>query len=195
MFNGIVGLDILALNNRIPPGIVYKALSESIVRPTLVIENKVLYTQKINNSAVPGYNIKLSNDGLYDTIIYSPKDCKADVTIFCYGGVLSVVEKAIERLYIEYEIRVEVICPVKIKPIDPSQTIDSVKRTHVLVTIEEGSAVGGVGAELISIVSEHVDNYKIKRISNDKLIPCSIEAENLLLPSDDSIVKGIRGLV
>ncbi len=87
------------------------------------------------------------------------------------------------------------MCPVKIKPLDPSQTIDSVKRTHVLVTIEEGSAVGGVGAELISIVSEHVDNYKIKRISNDKLIPCSIEAENLLLPSDDSIVKGIRGLV
>ena len=189
LFNNIIGLNMLALNSRISPDIIYKNLSQNIAHPTIVIENKVLYTEKINDKAIAGYDI-LSTNSIFPSILFRPIR-HPKITVFCYGGMLSEVEDAIVGIYQRHEITLEVICPTQIKPIDPSLVIDSVKRTGKLVTIEEGSAVGGVGSELISLISEYVEKFQVMRISNDKLIPCSVSAEMSILPTTELIISKI----
>ena len=190
LLNNIIGLDILALNNRISPGFIYKILSENIVNPTVVIENKVLYTERLNDKDITGYDI-LSSDDMYPVILFQPIGKIPNITVFCYGGILPEVEEVIVDIYQKYEVILEVVCPTQIKPVNPSLVIESVRITNKLVIIEEGSSVGGMGSELLSLVSEHVEKLQVKRISNEKLIPCSISAEMNILPTADLIISEI----
>lgn len=190
IYNNVIGLDIIALNSRIDPQYLYEQLFSEIQSPTLVIENKVLYTKKLSLKRSLTQNLKQTSDR-YPTFKSLSKG-KADVTIFCYGGILDEVEQVTEKLFKEYDIKVDIICPTLIKPINSNHFVESVKVTGKLLTIEEGSRVGGVSGELISQLTDLGVSFVSKRISNENVIPSSLPAEMFVLPSANSLIDNIK---
>lgn len=187
-FQGIPNLQVMALNIRHCPKEFYKTLCCSIDNPVLVIENKVLYTRHLRTEEISGFEVAFSDDS-YPILKISPKNKMANVTIFCYGGMLELVEDALMRAFHEHEVIAEVICPTVISPLNSKPVIDSVKRTGRLLTVEEGITTGGIGAEVLTRVCESdVQVRGVRRIGIGDFIPTAKELEAQLLPSIEKII-------
>jgi 2-oxoisovalerate dehydrogenase E1 component len=152
-FVGVPDTAMMALHHRIDPGIIYDRLLETVDRPTIVVENKLLYGQKVSAQAPVGF-VYQNSDERFPTTRLKPHTA-ADLTIFCYGGMLMEVEKAVESLFDEQEIVAEVICPVQLYPLNADPLIESVRTTGRLLVVEEGSAFAALGAEVIAQVNEN----------------------------------------
>lgn len=194
-FLGIPNLNILALNIRVSPDKIFNTLFENISSPTLIIENKVLYTKFLHIESITGFNILFSNE-LYPTVKISPSDKDPDVTIFCYGGMLDIVEKVIEEIFYEEEIICEVICPTQIQPLDIHPLSESVKKTHKLLTIEEGSNIAALSSEAIAkLLENNVRIEKVKRIGCNSFIPTSRRLEDDILPNKNKIISALKEII
>ena len=111
-FLGIPNLSVIALNHRISPRYVYGTLISSFNNPCLVIENKILYTVENSKSKLAGYNYSFNKKSdTMPNLMISPKDYPSELTILCYGGSLIEIEKVAEKLCIEDEVFVDIICP------------------------------------------------------------------------------------
>jgi 2-oxoisovalerate dehydrogenase E1 component len=190
-FLGITDLSIIALNYRIPPKQLYQvAFAEK--NPTLVIENKVLYTKKLQTNVLLGYELGISNEK-YPTVKISPQERKPDLTVLCYGEVLEDVEKAMELAFEEEEIFCEIICPSQISPINIAPILNSVKTTQRLLTVEEGSNIASYSSEIAAGIMENGIHLKsFSRLANNEIIPSSSQAELDLLPNENSIFEKIK---
>ena len=193
-FLGIPDLNVIALNHRLYPQTVYKAIFENCADPTLVIENKILYTRKFNENNIDGFLIEQS-DQLFPTIRISPEGIPAALTLVCYGGMLEDAEKAIQMAFDEEDILCEIICPAILHPFDISAVLQSVKKTGKLLIVEEGPSFAALGSEIVSKVVElSVPIKKLIRMGNDTIIPCSFAAEISLLPNPQSILQNIKAV-
>lgn len=192
-FFGIPGLSIIALNHRINPDALYRSISEHNNHLTLVIENKVLYTRSLNRSEILGFSIQKSSE-VFPTVRIAAKDSlNADITIVCYGGLLEEVEKSIEIAYDEENIIGEVICPTLISPLNIAPIRESVRATGALLVIEEGSSVAALGSEIAGMLAEEgVVLTRFKKLGVNSVIPCSFEAERMLMPNEQSIFSAIQ---
>lgn len=190
-FLGISQLTVIALNHRINPANIYAVLLKEQTKPTLVIENKSVYTQFVNQNKLLGFHIEIS-DEVFPSLRIQPDYDEIDCTILCYGGVLSLVELAICQLFDEDELVCEVICPTCINPINSIPIKASVEKSGYLLVVEEGTKVAAYGSEVIArLIEEKITLKGFKRLSNDTIIPSSIKAEKSVLPQVDSIKKGV----
>jgi len=190
-FLGITNLTVIALNIRVSPERIYNSLFETISSPVLVIENKVLYTRFLHTEQIPGFNIYFS-DETYPSVLINPSGKTPDITLFCYGGLLEEVEKAIEILFEEYEIICEVICPSVLHPFNIQPLLESVNRSGKILLIEEGSSFAGLAGEVIAELMEKGAKLNmVKRLSWNNFIPSSYEMEKNCLPDAEQIVKGV----
>lgn len=191
-FLGIPDLDILALNDRVSPLRIYNALFEQINSPTLVIENKVLYTRFLNAELPAGFDVFLNNEA-YPTVRISPSGQDPEVTVFCYGEMLQDVERAIEIAFDENDIMCEVICPTLIQPLNIQPVLESVSKTRRLLTVEENSCIAGLSSEVIAKISERQSCIDmVRRVSYNSFLPCSREAERQVLPDVEAIVSRLK---
>ena len=182
-FLGLPGTQVLAVHHRDDPGALYDALFATIDRPTLVVENKLLYGLRAADLAPKGFALERSDEP-FPTTRLRPEG-RADLTILCYGGMLVDVEKALETLFDEHEIAAEVICPTKLYPFNPWPVVESVKRTGRLLVAEEGIGFAAFGAEVVAQVMEQAPGAirKLKRLSSPAHpIPSSGPLEKAVLP-------------
>jgi 2-oxoisovalerate dehydrogenase E1 component len=193
-FLGITDLSLVALNHRINPEPIFSNILTKINHPHLIIENKLVYTQKVNDKSILGYSI-LSSDEDFPTVCITPEDETSDCTILCYGGVLQSVEDILATVFEEEEISCEVICPMLINPINIAPIIDSVNKSKRLLIIEEGTSVSAWGSEILALLTEHnIVLKKMIRMGNNTIIPCSGVAEKNLLPNNKTIIENINRL-
>jgi 2-oxoisovalerate dehydrogenase E1 component len=193
-FLGIPDLTVVALNHRLHPEIIYDTIFETCNDPVLVIENKILYTRKLNENPIEGFLIEQSAD-IFPVVKISPQDVDAAITVVCYGGMLEDVEKAVQLAFDEADILCEIICPTCLHPLDISPIAESVNKTGRLLMVEEGPGFAALGAEIIASLAEHgVQLKKTIRMSNNTIIPCSFIAENNLLPNPQTILQKIKEL-
>lgn len=87
-----------------------------------------------------------------------------------------------------------------LRPIDRDAIIATVKKTHRLVTVEEGYPQCGIGAEIASIVmeSEAFDylDAPVERITGaDVPMPYAIPLEKAALPQEDDIMNAVKRAV
>ncbi len=191
-FLGITDLTIVALNHRLHPQIIYDTIFNTSTDPVLVIENKILYTRKLNDTPIDGFIIEKSGEK-FPTIKISPQDIDADITVVCYGGMLEDVEKAVQHAFDEEEILCEIICPTCIHPLDISAVMASVIKTSKILIVEEGPGFAALGSEILARLAEcDILVKKAIRINNNNVIPCSFDAENNLLPNPQSILQSIK---
>ena len=121
-----------------------------------------------------------------------------ETTIVTYGGMLPIVLEAAVELIIEDELFTEVVCLSRLLPLDLEPVLESVARTGSLVTVEEGTLTGGVGAEIAARVqSEAWDDLRrpVERIAaRDGIIPAAPTLEEAVLPGVDDVVSAVRAL-
>ncbi len=194
-FIGIPDLNVISINYKVDPREIYSNIFKNVLNPCLVIENKILYTKKLNANAPLGFKaLKTTED--FPTIIIRPNTTtKYDITIFCYGEILEDAEIAILKAFEDEEILCEIVCPTQISPINISSIIQSVSNTNKLLIIEEGANFAALGSEIVSSLIEHnVTIDKLIRIGNNNIIPSSYKAELNILPNVNSIYNSILEL-
>lgn len=121
-----------------------------------------------------------------------------DVTLATYGWGLSKCLEAARRLAGE-GIEAEVIDLRVLRPLDSGSVIESLRKTHRLVIVDEGWKSGSISAELAArIAEEALDELDapVRRICARELpIPYAEQLEAASLPQVEDIVDAVRALV
>ncbi|GFH06702.1 pyruvate dehydrogenase E1 component subunit beta, partial [Haematococcus lacustris] len=83
-----------------------------------------------------------------------------------------------------------------IKPLDRATIIESVRRTHRVISVEEGWPQHGVGAEIAALVQEEAFDEldgPVCRITGAEVpMPYATDLEKAALPSVENIVRVVR---
>ncbi|MDR2587175.1 MAG: transketolase family protein [Coriobacteriales bacterium] len=80
-----------------------------------------------------------------------------DVTIVACGIEVPLALEAAERLAAEKGIQAEVIDVFSLKPLDAKTILRSASKTGFVITAEEHSVIGGLGAAVAEVLAEHPD--------------------------------------
>lgn len=118
-----------------------------------------------------------------------------DVTIVAISHMVIESMKAAKIMEKE-RVDVEVVDPVSLKPLDKEIILNSVKKTGRLIIADVGCGMGGISAEISSIIAEKDPSClraPVKRIGlPDAPAPASPELEAAYYPSAEDIAKAIR---
>ena len=88
----------------------------------------------------------------------------SDVMIFALGKPVGPALEAAETLE-EHGISCGVVNPIFVKPLDVELVLDSARRTHRLVTVEENVLAGGFGSAVLEALAEAgMDDVSVRRI-------------------------------
>ena len=170
-----------------------KGLLRSAIRdpnPVIVLENEILYGQTFDcptddEFTLPIGKAKIERPG-------------KDVTIVAFSIMVGVAMKAAEALA-EQGIDAEVINLRSLRPLDTATIIESVKKTNRVVSVEEGWAFAGIGAEIAMQVTEHcwdwLDAPPARVAGLDVPLPYAANLEKLALPQPQWVVDAVRKLV
>jgi len=125
-----------------------KGLMKTAIRdndPVMVMENTLLYGEKWE---VPEeeYLIPL---GLADV-----KREGSDITLVAHGRAVITCLKAADLLQAEHDIKAEVLDLRSIRPLDEAAILDSVRKTHRALVVEENKPFCGIGAQIASMIQE-----------------------------------------
>jgi len=170
-------------------------------RPVFFIENKLMYGRP-NRRPEDGHIGELAvreTGARYPALSFSGSDFSEGVaTIATYGGMVPVVLEAVTELILEHEIFCEVVALSQLLPMELEPVLESVGRTGVLVTAEEGTLTGGFGAEIAARVQELAWGdlrAPVRRIAaRDAIIPSARSLEEAMLPGAKDIVDAIVAL-
>jgi pyruvate/2-oxoglutarate/acetoin dehydrogenase E1 component len=196
------------------PGIVVVAPSESHDiralltdaveddRPVFFIEHKLLYGRRLRRPSRGrlGEFRCLESAGPYPALSFSGNGFgPAEATLLTYGGMLPYALRAATELVLDQELFTEVVALSQLLPLELEPVLDSVARTGALVTIEEGTLTGGVGAEIAARVqAEAWQDLRepIQRVAAvDGIVPAARALEDEMLPDVDDIVAAVSRLV
>lgn len=172
----------------------YRGLLKASVRddnPVVFLENEPSYGQKFDVSEevmskdylIPIGKAKVEREG---------KDC----TIIAYSKMVGVSLEAAKKLEAE-GISVEVINLRTLRPLDVPTILKSVKKTSRLVSVEEGWPTCGIGAEILSTVTEssafdYLDSPPVRITGVDVPMPYAVNLEHNAIPHEDSIIRGVK---
>lgn len=121
----------------------------------------------------------------------------SDVTLVAYGHAVHTSLEAAARLQEEHGISAEVINLRSVRPIDQEAVIQSVCKTHHLVSVEEGWAVCGIGSEIAAILMEtkafdQLDAPMERVTGADVPMPYAVNLEAAALPVADTVISAVK---
>jgi pyruvate dehydrogenase E1 component beta subunit len=120
-----------------------------------------------------------------------------DVTIVAFSICVKYALEAAEKLAKE-GIDAEVIDLRTLRPLDKQTIIDSVRKTHRLISVEEGWPVAGIGSEIAAIAMEELfdelDAPVVRVAGKDVPMPYAANLEKLALPTTDDVVDAARSI-
>lgn len=122
----------------------------------------------------------------------------SNVTLISFGKMVGFCLKAAEELERE-GVSCEVINLRSLKPLDRDTIAKSVKKTHNAICVEEGWPQHGVGAEIISMITEDcfddLDSPPERITGVEVPMPYSVDLELAALPTVDDIIISVKGIV
>lgn len=185
LYSNLPGLIVVA------PSTPYdaKGLLKSAIRnnnPVLFLENELEYGKKqqipTEEYLVPIGKAECVREG-------------KDVTLISYSRVLGLCKHLAEELAKE-KIYVEVIDLRTIKPLDISTILNSLRKTHRCVIVEEGHYFSGIASEIAFEIQQFVFDEldaPIERVcQRETPMPYSAVLEAETLPNEKRILHAIR---
>ena len=175
-----------------------KGLMKTAIRdndPVMFMESTVLYGEKWEvpeNSELPEgeYTIPL---GLADV-----KREGTDISLIAHGRAVITCLQAAKVLEEEHGISVEVVDVRSIRPLDEDTILDSVRKTHRAIYVEEGKPFCGVGAQVAYMIQERIfdelDAPVLRVNSLDAPAIYSPPLEKIQLPYPDVIVAKVLSI-
>lgn len=170
-----------------------KGLLKASIRdpnPVVFLESELCYNYKFNLSAeaqsedfvLPLGKAKVEREG-------------KDVTIVTFSRLVGQALEAADILAKE-GVSVEVINLRTIRPLDMETVIKSIKKTHRIVTAEEGFVQSGVGAEIAARIMEDAFDQldaPVERIAvADVPMPYAKSIEDLAIPQAANLVNACK---
>lgn len=121
----------------------------------------------------------------------------ADVTIVSYGRPLQrVVRPAVDALVNDHNIDVELIDLRSLRPLDTKTLINSIRKTHRCVIIDEDYGYCGIGAGVLDKIQKQVFDdldAPIERVCSEEIpVPFNHYLEEAMMPSVDKIVSAVQ---
>jgi pyruvate dehydrogenase E1 component beta subunit len=169
-----------------------KGLLKSAIRdpnPVIFLENEVAYGWQ--------FDVPEGDDHLVPIGKAAVKRAGKDVTIVTFSICVKYALEAAEKLA-GLGIDAEVIDLRTLRPLDKQSIIDSVRKTHRLISVEEGWPVAGIGSEIAAIAMEELfdelDAPVVRVTGKDVPMPYAANLEKLALPSVDDIVSAARDI-
>ncbi len=166
-----------------------KGLLKSAIRdpnPIIFLENEITYGWSFD---VP------EGEHLVPIGKAAVKRAGTDVTIVAYSICVKYALEAAEQLE-KQGISAEVIDLRTIRPLDKQTIIDSVRKTHRLVSVEESWPVAGIGSEMAAIAMEELfdelDAPVTRVCAKDVPLPYAANLEKLALPSTEDVVAACQ---
>ncbi|WP_234684030.1 pyruvate dehydrogenase complex E1 component subunit beta [Bradyrhizobium monzae] len=170
----------------------YKGLLKAAIRdpnPVIFLENEVLYghtgeVPKLDDFVIPIGKARIVRAGSH-------------VSIISWSNGMTYALKAADELAKD-GIEAEVIDLRTLRPMDTETIINSVKKTGRAVTVEEGWAQSGVGAEIAARIMENAFDYldaPVARVSGkDVPMPYAANLEKLALPTVAEVVEAAKAV-
>ncbi len=170
-----------------------KGLLKAAIRnpnPVVFLEHELLYgdtmdVPDVDDWVLPIGKAKIQREG-------------TDVTIVSYSRGVKFALEAAEILAGE-GISAEVVDLRTLRPMDVETVLASVKKTNRVVTVEEGWAPSGVGAEIGWQVTQHAFDYldaPPARVTQENTpLPYAAKLEALSLPNADKVVQAVKAVM
>ena len=120
-----------------------------------------------------------------------------DVTIIAYGGCVPKALDAADEL-VAAGVECDVIDVRVLRPLDDATILESVRKTHRVVVVDEAWRTGSLAAEISARIVESAFyelDAPIARVCTMEVpIPYAKHLEEAALPQSDKIVAAVRGL-
>jgi pyruvate dehydrogenase E1 component beta subunit len=170
-----------------------KGLLKAAIRnpnPVVFLEHELLYgdtmdVPKLDDFVLPIGKAKVRREG-------------TDVTIVSYSRGVKFALEAAAKLESE-GVSAEVVDLRTLRPMDTATIVASVKKTNRLVTVEEGWATCGVGAEVawrvVSEAFDWLDAPPVRVTQEDTPLPYAANLEAMSLPNADKIVRAVKAVM
>jgi pyruvate dehydrogenase E1 component beta subunit len=167
-----------------------KGIMKSAIRddnPVIVMKHKFILGLK---SEIPeeDYSVPLGKAFV--------KRLGQDVTVVAVSHMVNLALQAAELLEKEDGIRVEVVDPLTVSPLDKETILESVRKTGRLVTVNEGWLPCGMGAEIGAMVFEEcfdlLESPLIRVGSTFNPLPYSPGMEDFSIPDVPRIMQAVR---
>jgi pyruvate dehydrogenase E1 component beta subunit len=156
--------------------------------PVLIFENQTLYNLKGD----------LSQSCRVDIVSAKIRRAGTDVTILTYGASLHKSLEAASAVA-ELGIDVEVIDLRVLRPLDDSTIMESVRRTHRALVVDEGWRSGGISAEISARIMEQAFydlDCPVGRVCTAEVpLPYSKHLEDAALPQVQTIIESLQSMV
>jgi pyruvate/2-oxoglutarate/acetoin dehydrogenase E1 component len=169
-----------------------KGLLKSAIRddePVIFLEHRFLYDLK--GDVPEGEYLVPIGEGII-------RREGSDITVVSTSYFLQRVLAAADSLAAE-GISVEVIDPRTLMPLDLDLIVRSLAKTHRLLVVQEATAVGGMGAEIVRQVVENAFDalHAPPRVIGGAHVPMpySPPLEDVCLPQQEDIAAAIRRMV
>ena len=160
-----------------------------LLDPVMFVEHILLYSTR---GEVPenAYKIPLGQADI--------KRPGSDVTIVSYSRMVQVSLDAAEELA-QDGIQAEVVDLRTLRPLDAETVVNSVKKTHKALIVEETSKFGGFSGEVVSQLQEDAFEYldaPVARVAGEEVpMPYSRPLEQLATPDAKRVAQAVRNLV
>ncbi len=169
-----------------------KGLLKAAIRdpnPVVFLEHEMLYGHE--------FDVPEGDDWIVPIGKARVRRVGKDVTLTAHSRMVGVALEAAEKLAAE-GIDAEVIDLRTLRPLDHATIVESVKKTNRLVSVEEGWAPMGVGAEVVARIVEHAFDYldapPLRVAQEDVPMPYAANLESLALPSVDKVVSAAKAV-
>jgi pyruvate/2-oxoglutarate/acetoin dehydrogenase E1 component len=208
LFLGIPALRVLSPSTIGEPG---KLLIDAILNddnPVLFIENKIQYSLKLRNyKSLTDFELNIHNSNEIEEnhlhpLNYAPTyrltlatAPPPTLTIATYGYMAELAIEACLKLAYEEEIFTELVISTQLAPFVTQPIFDSVRKTHRLVVVEEGSRILGWGTEVLARGAETLGKelaYANRVAGLDLPLPASVQLEKIVLPDAQDIITAVK---
>ncbi|KAJ9512763.1 hypothetical protein QJQ45_019015 [Haematococcus lacustris] len=188
-YGSVPGLKVLApYDSEDARGLMKAAIRDP--DPVIFLENELLY-----GTAFPVTPQVMDKDFLLPIGKAKIMRPGKHITLVSFSKMVGFCLKAAEELA-AVGIEAEVINLRSIKPLDRATIIESVRRTHRVISVEEGWPQHGVGAEIAALVQEEAFDEldgPVCRITGAEVpMPYATDLEKAALPSVENIVRVVR---
>jgi len=169
-----------------------KGLLKAAIRddnPVCFMESEVMYALK---GAVP------DGEHVVPLGVAEVKRPGRDVTLVTWGRMVHVSLDA-AKVLAEDGVEAEVLDLRTIRPLDRAAIVESIRKTHRCVVVQEGWPFAGVAAEVVAaIVEDAFDELDAPpgRVTNlDVPMPYATTLENLVVPHAEKVIAAVRRLL
>ncbi len=166
-----------------------RSLLQAAIRdddPVLFLENLALYNTKgeVPDDLAPGEigRARITRSG-------------HDLTLIGYSRTAHVAAQVAEQLASSEGLNIEVVDLRSLRPLDRTTLIESVRRTHAAVVLEDDWLTYGIGAEVAATISDGAFDdldAPVRRVAMAEVpLPYAKGLETAALPSVDDVITAV----